>query len=140
MKKNLQYDRKNKHDARLNIFQTPLVDFINKEHELCLLSHKIDWKDVEKEFSLYYCLDNGRPSVPIRKIVGVLLLKSIFNQSDEAVVDRWKENPYWQYFCGETFFQYEQAFDPTDLSKFRNRIGEEGAEKLLKLSINLFSR
>lgn len=125
---------------QLDIFKVPLVQFINKEHELCVLSGQIDWQSVEDEFRIFYCPDNGRPSIPIRKIVGVLLLKMMFNHSDESVVDRWKENPYWQYFCGETFFQHEKPFDPTELIKFRKRIGDEGAEKLLKLSINLFSR
>ena len=125
---------------QLNIFKVPLVQFISKDHELYVLSNEIDWQRIEDEFKCYYCLDNGRPSIPIRKVVGVLLLKSIFNHSDESVVERWQENPYWQYFCGETFFQHEKPFDPTELIKFRKRIGEEGAEKLLKLSINLFSR
>lgn len=124
----------------MNIFQVPLVQFINKEHELIQLAEQIDWQLVEDQFSCYYCPDNGRPSIPIRKIVGVLLLKMMFSHSDESVVDRWQENPYWQYFCGEIFFQHEKPFDPTELIKFRKRIGEEGAEKLLKLSLNLFRR
>lgn len=61
---------------QLNIFQVPLVQFINKDHELCQLAEQIDWPSVEDEFSSYYCPDNGRPSIPIRKIVGVLLLKN----------------------------------------------------------------
>ena len=125
---------------QLDIFKVPLVQFIQEKHELCLLANEIDWGSVEKEFGQYYCPDNGRPSVPIRKIVGVLLLKMMFNHSDETVVDRWRENPYWQYLCGETFFQHEGPFDPTELIKFRKRIGEDGAEKLLKLSIDLFER
>ncbi|MCK4360218.1 MAG: IS5 family transposase [Bacteroidales bacterium] len=123
---------------QLNIFKIPLNQFINLDHQLCLLSKKIDWDKVEEDFSQYYCADNGRPSIPIRKIVGVILLMRTYNQSDENVVERWKENPYWQYFCGETYFQYQQPFDPTELIKFRQRIGESGAEKILSLSINLF--
>ncbi len=125
---------------QMNIFQVPLVQFINKGHELCQLTDQIDWQAVEDEFSSCYCPDKGRRSIPIRKIVGVLQLKMMFSHSDESVVDRWQENPYWQYFCGETFFQHKKPFDPTELVKFRKRIGEEGAEKLLKLSLNLFSR
>ena len=44
-----------------------------------------------------------------------------------------------QYFCGETYFQFEQPFDPSEFVHFRGRIGASGAEKLLKLSISLFS-
>ncbi len=56
---------------------------------------------MESEFAEYYCADNGRPSVPIRTMVGMMLLKSIYNLSDEGVVARWLENPYMQYFTGE---------------------------------------
>jgi len=125
---------------QLNIFKVPLLSFIREDHELCLLANKIDWDLVEKDFSEYYCLDNGRPSIPIRKVVGVILLRRMFNLSDESIVDKWKENPYWQYFCGEVKFQHEPPFDPTELIKFRKRIGEAGAERLLKLSIDLFER
>ena len=62
----------------------------------------------------------------------------MYNLGDETFVDRWIENPYWQYFCGETFFQYEKPFDPSEFVHFRRRIGEVGAQKILKLSISLF--
>lgn len=124
---------------QLSIFDTPLERFINLEHELCILSGQIDWDSIEQEFSVYYS-DIGRPSVPIRKMVGLLLLKHIYNLSDEAIVDRWIENPYWQYFSGEKIFQTQKPFDPTEFIHFRNRIGKEGAEKLLKVSIQLFGK
>lgn len=125
---------------QLDLFQVPLVNFINQSHELCLLAKKINWDSIEESLSIYYCADNGRPSIPIRKIAGVILLRRMFNLSDERAIDQWVENPYWQYFCGEVYFQHSDPFDPTELIKFRQRIGEEGAEKLLKLSIDLFDR
>ena len=125
---------------QLSMYQVPLVQFINKEHELCQLAEKINWDELEKDLSVYYCPDNGRPSIPIRKITGVVLLKRMFKESDESVVDRWKENPYWQYFCGEVNFQHHWPFDPTELIKFRQRLGEKGMERILKLSIDLFEK
>ena len=105
-----------------------------------MLSKKVDWDSLEEDLSIYYTLDNGRPSIPIRKVVGVLLLRRMFNASDERAVEIWKENPYWQYFCGEVYFQHEYPFDPTELIKFRKRIGSEGAERILKLSVDLFEK
>ena len=125
---------------QFSMYQVPLIQFLNMEHELCQLSERIDWDGLERDLSEYYCLDNGRPSIPIRKIVGVILLKRMFNESDESVVDRWKENPYWQHFCGEVNFQHHWPFDPTELIKFRNRMGESGMERILKVSIDLFDR
>ncbi|EOG6894210.1 transposase [Flavobacterium psychrophilum] len=40
-------------------------------------------------------------SIPIKKTAGLLMLKGMFNESDESVVERWIENAYWQYFTGE---------------------------------------
>lgn len=124
---------------QLSIFDTPLERFINLDHELCVLSKRINWDSIEKDFSPYYS-EIGRPSVPIRRMVGLLLLKHIYNLSDEAIVDRWIENPYWQYFSGEKIFQTKKPFDPTEFIHFRNRIGKEGAEKLLKVSVQLFGK
>jgi len=125
---------------QLEMFKIPLKHFIKEEHELVLLSKKIQWEQLESDLSQYYCVNNGRPGIPIRTISGMLILKRMFNESDESVIDRWVENPYWQYFCGEIYFQHEPPFDRTELIKFRKRIGEEGAEKILKLSIDLFPK
>jgi len=124
-------------NPQLNVFRVPLVSMINMEHELVLLAQRINWEEVEKDFSIYYP-ELGRPAVPIRKMVGSILLKQTYNLGDETFVARWIENPYWQYFCGETYFQYDQPYDPSDFVHFRQRIGEEGAQKILKLSISLF--
>lgn len=125
---------------QLEMFKIPLEHFIKESHQLVQLSKKIDWDDLEDNLSKYYCIDNGRPSIPIRTIAGILILKRMFNESDESVLDRWAENPYWQYFCGEVYFQYDLPFDRTELIKFRKRIGEEGAEQILKMSIHLFPK
>jgi IS5 family transposase len=130
---------KTDNNPQLNVFRIPLVNMINMKHELVELAQRIDWISAEKEFAPYYS-DMGRPAVPVRKMVGCMLLKQMYSQSDEAFVDRWIENPYWQYFCGETYFQFEKPFDPSDFVHFRKRLGTDGAEELLKLSISLFEK
>ena len=122
---------------QLEMFKTVLASFIHPEHELCLLAKKIDWVYLEKEFAPLYGTV-GRPSVPIRTIVGLLLLKQMYNLGDETVVQRYLENPYWQHFCGEIYFQYRLPFDPSDFVHFRHRIGAEGMEKIFKQSIDLY--
>ncbi len=131
--------KKEKH-PQLNMFHVPLKQFINESHELVELSKKIDWESLEKNLSFYYCEDNGRPGVPIRLIVGIIMLRRMYNQSDESVLDRWVENPYWQYFTGEVYFRHDYPFDRTELIKFRRRIGEKGAEQILKATVNLFEK
>ena len=119
---------------QMTFFEVAMEGYIDMNHELVQLSKAIDWSEVESEFS-YYCSDNGRPGVPIRKMVGLMLLKNIYDLSDEAVVARWMENPYMQYFTWETVFQKRPPINPADFSKFRKRIGKEGAEKLFRLSL-----
>lgn len=62
----------------MNVFRTPLVNVINMKHELVLLAQIIDWEKIGKEFSVYYS-GLGRPAVPIRKKVGSMLLKQMYN-------------------------------------------------------------
>lgn len=119
-----------------DLFRTRLSSIISAKHELYLMANEMDWEWIDNELSVFYS-DSGRPSVPLRTMVGMLLLKHLNNQSDESVLDRWVENPYWQYFTGETFFQHRPPFDPTDFVYFRKRVGEKGMEKVLSLTVKL---
>jgi IS5 family transposase len=124
---------------QLEMYKTVLASFINSQHELCLLAGKIDWDFLEKEFAPLYA-EVGRPSIPIRTIVGLLLLKQIYDLGDETVMDRYIDSPYFQHFCGEIYFQYDYPFDPSDFVHFRKRIGEEGMKLIFKQSIGLFGK
>lgn len=76
----------------------------------------------------------GRPRLPIRLMTG-LYLKHAYNLSDEIVCERWAENNYWQYFCGEEYFQPRLPCDPTNLGRFSQALGEAGVEELLATTI-----
>ena len=101
------------------------------------MAEEIDWALLEKELAPLYGTV-GRPSIPIRTILELLLLKQIYNLGDETVMERHIDSPYCQHFCSEIYFQYLQPFDPSDFVHFRKRIGEEGMKKIFKQSINLF--
>ena len=118
------------------LFRTRLEDFINPNHELVLLSKKIDWQYFENEYRSYYS-EKGAPSVPIRTMVGSLILKHLYNLGDERLPDHWVCNVYFQYFCGGVFFEYEFPFNPSDFSHFRNRVGEDGIAKIFAYSVHL---
>ena len=128
-----------KPDSQQNLFKTRLSDLINLGHPLVKLANEVSWDKMELEFQNLYS-EQGRPSIPIRKIAGLLLLKSMFKESDESVVERWIENAYWQYFTGEEFFQTKQPFDPSEFVHFRKRLKEEGLEFLLSQSVALHPR
>ncbi len=122
-----------------HIFQPLLDEFINPKDELVILSKRINWLFFENEFESLYS-KTGAPAKPIRLMVGLLILKRIYNLSDERVVEEWVKNPYYQVFCGEAIFQWTFPCDPTDLVYFRKRIGKNGAEKILATSISLHGK
>jgi len=118
--------------AQPDFFKVLLRDIVFARHELVLLCNAIDWKRFEKVFAPVYCADNGRPSIPVRMMVGLTFLKYMFGMSDQEVLDNWCENPYWQYFCGGEFFEHEQPTDQTVMSRWRKRVGETGVTDMIK--------
>jgi IS5 family transposase len=126
---------KPKKNAEINIFKTLLTDIIDINHPLVLLANTIYWKSLDDTYGEMYCENNGRPGKPTRLMVGLHYLKYLNDLSDEEVVVKWVENPYWQYFCGELYFQHKLPIDPTSMTKWRNRIKSTGLEKMLELTI-----
>ncbi len=122
-----------------NLFMPLLSEFIDMGHELVLLSDKIDWKYFEKSFSHLYS-NTGHPAMPIRLMVGCLLLKRIYNLGDETLAGEWIMNPYMQYFCGEAHFQHKFPCDPSDFVHFRKRIGEKGVELIFTYSVDIHGK
>jgi transposase, IS5 family len=123
------------HDPQGDLFKTELDRIIDLNHPLVHLGKTIDWDRLDELFGKTYCQDNGRPGSSTRLLVALHYLKYTFNLSDQDVVDAWAENPYWQHFSGNQYVEHEKAIDPTVISRFRKRIGEAGAEELLKETI-----
>lgn len=129
----------NKIDNRQeDIFRGRLSNELNPKHEMMILSRLIPWDGLESEFSDLYQSNGsvgGQPPKPIRLMIGILLLQHLHNLSDEQVVRTWVENPYWQFFCGYDFLQWNFPIDPSSLTRFRNRMGADRMEKILSLTV-----
>jgi len=82
----------------------------------------------------------GQPPLPTRLVAGLFILKHMHNLSDEALCERWVENPYFQYFCGEVVFRHELPFDRSSLTRWRQRLGEEQIVALLQESLSVAHR
>lgn len=121
--------------TQLNAFSPLLQQFIDPKHELVLLADKIDWNYFEELFSVHYST-TGQPGVPIRMMVGCLMLKRLYDHGDETLAQAWVMNPYMQYFCGEAHFQHQFPCDPSDFVHFRKRIGTSGIEKIFAYSVS----
>ena len=119
---------------------TLLRELLDKQHPLYQLTAAINWQIFEESLGKFYAEEMGRPALPIRLLVGLHYLKHLYNLSDEVVVASWVENPYWQYFCGEEVFQHRLPCNPTTLVKWRQRVGVEGIESLLKETLDTARR
>jgi IS5 family transposase len=127
---------KSKETQQRNLLEPMLVDFIDPQNELVLLAKTIDWKYFEREFAPLYS-KVGKPSMPMRLMVGCLMLKQLYKLGDETLPAAWVSNPYMQYFCGEATFQHKFPFDPSDFVHFRKRIGQQGFQKIFAHSVLL---
>lgn len=120
-----------------DLFRSELKNILNLQHELCHLATLIDWDDLDKSFGEYFPSERGCPATPTRLVVGLFFLKALFNESDESLLERWVENPYWQYFCGEQYLQHKMPIDPSSLSRWRKRLKETDGERLLQETITV---
>ncbi len=101
-----------------------LENMLDINHELIKLSKHIDWESLDKEWGALFVSTKGAPAIRTRLIAGLHYLKHLHDLSDEQVVKGWTENPYWQYFCGEEYFQHKMPIHPTTMTKWRNRLGK----------------
>lgn len=117
------------------LFGSRLDEQLNMRHPLVRLAGLMNWDEIERSLSLHFTSGRGRPALPARLVAGLLYLQHVNDASDEAVVNTWLENPYWQYFCGEQYLQTELPINPSSLTRWRKRMGEEGVETLLSVTI-----
>jgi IS5 family transposase len=107
---------------------------------LVKLSRAIDWGFLEQTFGAVYTENPGQPPLPARLMAGLAILKHTYDLSDEAALcDRWVE-PYFQYICGEAFFQHALVFDRCLLTRWRQRMGQEKLKALLRESLAVATR
>ncbi len=107
-----------------DLFRARLDQIINMEHELVRLAQTIDWAWIDEQVADCFS-ENGRPGVPTRFMVGLLLLKQTYRLSDEEVCERWVYDPYFQYFTGAEFFAHEFPHERSGISHWRKRIGQK---------------
>ena len=144
-----------------DFFRSRLDAMIDLRHPLAVLANRMPWSSIEAtltpmferraregrvsaEVDLFGVTPKlagagvsaaGRPRLSVRLMVGLLYLKHAYNESDESVCERWAESVYFQYFCGEDYFQPRLPCDPTNLVRFRQALGEAGVEELLAMTI-----
>jgi len=123
--------------GQTDLLRARLDAIIDLGHPLVKLARTIDWSFLEQRFGAVYEDKPGRPPLPTRLMAGLSILKHTYNLSDEVLCERWVENPYYQFFCGEEFFQHQLVFDRSSLTRWRQRMGEERLQALLQESLSV---
>ena len=132
--------RERRESGEQDLFRSRLDQVINMDHTLVKLARTIDWGFLEEKLGAVYADGSGRPPLPTRLMAGLAILKHSYNLSDEVVCEQWIENPYYQYFCGEEFFQHRLPLDRSSMTNWRNRMGEERLQALLQESLAVATR
>ena len=83
--------KKRKPSTQFSFLMPTLNEQCDLRHPLRKLGEWIPWRDFEEAIGEYYS-EEGRPAKPVRLMVGLLLLKQMYDQSDEDVVEGWVEN------------------------------------------------
>ena len=121
--------------GQVDLFKSRLDQIIGMKHEKVVLAGRIDWEFLAEKFGGAYSDKPGHPALSVRLMAGLAILKYADNLSNEELCARWVENPYYQYFCGEEFFQHELPFDRSSLTRWRQRMGEDRLQALLQESL-----
>jgi transposase, IS5 family len=132
---------KERHESgQTDLFRARLEAIVDPGHALVRLARTIDWAFLAARFGEVYDDDPGRPPLPTRLMAGLSILKHLHDLSDEALCDRWLENPYFQLLCGEAFFQHRLPFERSSLTRWRQRMGPERLNALLQESLSVATR
>ena len=83
-------------DRQDDLFRPSLEKIINLRHPLVRLAAETDWDFLAGRFGSVCRVGPGQPPLPTRLVAGLFIFKHMHNLSDEALCERWVENPYFQ--------------------------------------------
>ncbi len=89
----------------------------------------------EERFAVLYSKTASRPNTPVNVIVGALIIKELFDLSDDEIVENLMLDIHYQYALHTTSFT-EQPLSDKSLSRFRKRCYEYEKETGIDLFHN----
>ena len=113
---------------QLDIFRVPLKHRIRQDHDLVNLAGRIKWDRIVAGLEINYSPNKGRKAIPVRKMAALLILKHLYECSDNSILKLWQQDPTIQYFCGEVYFREKPLINRFEMVSFRHRIGDKGKE------------
>ena len=114
--------KREKDQPQRELFQVDLEQLIGMNHPLVRLGLCTDWASFEQALGATYHPTQGAPGISTRLMVALHYLKYQHDLSGENVVAAWVENPYWQHFSGERYFQRRVPIEPSSMTRWRQRM------------------
>jgi transposase, IS5 family len=118
---------KTEKQLKLNFFPTNLINPHSKWYRLESI---MPWHEIEELLSSLFS-PIGRNAIPVRQIIGALIIQIDKNLSDRETIETIMETPMLQYFLGLDDFQHQPIFDFSLLCKYRQRIGIDIAKEMI---------
>jgi hypothetical protein len=103
-------------------FELPFGGRLSSDNRWVKMAELIPWSEFEAEYAENFPTEKGAPAKSFRMALGALIIKEKLGISDRETVEQIRENPYLQYFIGQSSYSNELAFDPSLLVHFRQRI------------------
>jgi hypothetical protein len=103
-------------------FELPFGGRLSSDNRWVKMAQLIPWSEFESEYAKNFPTEKGAPAKSFRMALGALIIKEKLGISDWETVEQIRENPYLQYFIGQSSYSNELAFDPSLLVHFRQRI------------------
>ncbi len=121
-------------------FELPFSGKLSRDNRWVIMAELIPWSEFEEEYAKNFSAEIGASAKPFRMALGALIIKEKLGTSDRETVEQIKENPYLQYFIGQTVYSNEPPFEASMLVHFRERITIEMVNKINKKMVNKFQK
>lgn len=118
-----------RHTGQVSILESPEMFGslpLNPNNEWIRLSKLVPWREFDLKYAKDFRSRKGQRAIDSRMALGALLIKPAYKAlSDEDITKEIAMNPYLQYFIGLREYLYECPFDPSMMTRFRQRITPE---------------
>ena len=118
-----------RHDGQVSMLETPEMFGslpLDPSNEWIQLSQLVPCREFDLKYAKNFRSKKGQRAIDSRMALGALLIKPAYKaMSDEDITREIAMNPYLQYFLGLREYRYECPFDPSMMTRFRQRITPE---------------
>ena len=118
-----------RHTGQVSMLESPEMFGslpLDPKNDWIKLSELVPWREFDLKYADNFRSRKGQRAIDSRMALGALLIKPAYKAlSDEDITKEIAMNPYLQYFLGLHEFRYECPFDPSMMTRFRQRITPE---------------